>query len=160
MVRLERVSHQCDVCNVVSLPKTRRHERYSETRHGLGSRFEPASLIEALRKEQVFPRVERFDCLIAATDAMAQRLSEPEHRSVVVSAHSAVAICLANRHAGVRAVLGLDPSQAAGDATSVGANLLVVDPKKASAYLLRQMVLDFCRTAQHACPDDLKERLG
>jgi len=126
----------------------------------LGSRFDPSSLVEALTQEGMPPRLERFDCLVAATDAMAGRLARAERMGVVVSTYPAVALCLANRHAGVRAVLGLDPRQASADAASVGANLLVVDPRRASVYLLRQIVLDFCRAGARPCPGELKERLS
>ena len=44
---------------------------------------------------------------------------------VMLSNYGAIAMCLANRHQGVRAILASDESRTATDAVSVGANLLV-----------------------------------
>lgn len=126
----------------------------------LGSRFDPAPLKSALAGEGLEVRIDRADCLVAATDAVARELDRPDCVALVASVYPAVAVCLANRHAGVRAVLGIDPGRLAGDAASAGANVLVLDPRSSGPFQLRQMALQFCRGAPFACPEELRERLG
>jgi len=126
----------------------------------LGSRFDPAALEGALADEGLAARTERADCLVAATDTLARRLAQPQSLALLVSAYPAVAVCLANRHAGVRAVWGVDSGRLAGDAASVGANALVLDPRSTSTFQLRQMAVQFCRQGPLNCPKELQDRLG
>lgn len=128
----------------------------------LGSRFEPAPLQNALAAEGLAieeVQVERMNCLIAATDKAAQELGTPNTVALLVSVHPAAAVCLANRHATVRAVLGLDPGRLAGDAAAVGANLLVLDPRSTGPFPLNRMAVEFCRLGPLDCPAELRERL-
>ena len=77
-----------------------------------------------------------------------------------MSTYPAVAICLANRHQGVRAVSGLDAATAVADAASVGANVLVLCPRGLGLTQLRQMIREFCREGVRECPEALRNRLG
>lgn len=126
----------------------------------LGSQFDPAGLIRALEVEGIPVQTHKLDCLIAATDLLAEEVVKPNTLGLVVSAHAAAAICLANRHQGVRAVLGIDPARVGRDAASVGANLLVVDPRANGFFQIKQMVSRFRATAPGECPEILRERLG
>jgi hypothetical protein len=128
----------------------------------LGPRFEPGPLQNALAADGLVAEdicVERLNCLIAATDRAARELGASNTVVLLVSGHPAAALCLANRHAGVRAVLGIDPGRLAGDAASVGANLLVLDPRTTGPFPLNQMAVQFCRQGPLDCPAELGERL-
>ena len=126
----------------------------------LGSRFDAAPLTRALQNEGIEVDARRADCLIAATDQLAGEVSRPDTVGLVLSRYPAVALCLANRHRGVRAVLGVDAATASADAASVGANLLVVDPESTELFQLKQMVSRFCREGPRQCPEVLRKRLG
>lgn len=126
----------------------------------LGARFDPAPLMRALEREGIEIRVHRTDCLVDATDRLAAEVSRPSTLGLVVSTCPAIAVCLANRHQGVRAVRGTDASRAVADVASVGANLLVVDPGTTSFLQIKQMVSRFCRQGPRECPEPLRQRLG
>ena len=126
----------------------------------LGTRFDPASLGRALESEGIEVRTHQTDCLVDATDRLAGEVCEPNTLGLVVSTYPAIALCLANRHQGVRAVLGIDAARAVADAASVGANLLVVDPSTTSFLQIKQIVGRFCREGPRECPESLRQRLG
>ncbi len=126
----------------------------------LGARFDPAPLTRALQSEGIQVEMHRADCLVAATDQLAAEVVKPDTLGLVASAYPAVALCLANRHRGVRAVLGVDAATVSPDAASVGANLLVVNPGTTSFFQMKQMVSRFCREGPRECPEVLRGRLG
>jgi len=122
--------------------------------------FDPAALIEALRREGIDTAARKSDCLIAACDTLAGELSRPETLGVLLTSQPAAGLCLANRLKGVRAVSGATTSAVDDDAASVGANLLVADPARNSLFQLKQMVSEFSRYGPRECPRVFHERLG
>ena len=129
-----------------------------------GSSFDTESLSQGLRSEGVDVELRRADCLIRATDELAGELAgdsaEGQTRAVLITAYPAAAVCLANRHQGVRAVQGFDAQRIAADAASIGANLLVVDPGTIGPFLLKQIVRQFRSSGPVTCPGVYEERLG
>lgn len=126
----------------------------------LGSKTDPKPLADELARLGMAVDLQTFDCLVRATDDMARRLADGGTVGVLLSNYGAVAICLANRHQGVRAVLASDESRTATDAVSVGANALVLEPRRMAPETMRQIVTAFCRQGPGACPEELRERLG
>jgi hypothetical protein len=126
----------------------------------LGSRYDPVPLARALQNERIEVDSRRTDCLVEATDQLAGEVVKPNTLGLVVSTYPAVAICLANRHQGVRAVSGIDAATADADAASVGANVLVVNPRTTGFFQIKQMISRFHREGARACPEPLRERLG
>jgi ribose 5-phosphate isomerase RpiB len=126
----------------------------------LGSRIDPKPLADELTRQDMAVDVQRFDCLIRATDDMAKRLMNAGTTGVLLSNYGAVAICLANRHQGVRAILASDESRTAADAVSVGANVLVLEPRRTVPETMRQIVTAFCQQRPGECPEALRDRLG
>ena len=124
-----------------------------------GSKFDPAALTRALQNEGIQVQTHRTDCLVAATDELSGEFAKPGTLGLVVSTYPAIALCLANRHQGVRAVWGIDAARAAADAASVGTNLLVVDPNASGVFQMKQMIIQFCRAGPRECPELLRERL-
>jgi hypothetical protein len=100
-----------------------------------------------------------MDCLIRATDQLAAELAS-DATGLLVTAYPAAAVCLANRHAGVRAILGTRADTVAHDAQSVGANLLVVDPTALGFFAIKQMASRFLRGGPRPCPEVFRKRLG
>ena len=99
-----------------------------------GTDFDAAPLAAALEREGV--RVERSesDCLLAAVDELAVEIAGPNTLGVLLTAHAAAGLCLANRTAGVRAIGGADAAEAGRAAAAVGANLLVADPRAGTLF--------------------------
>jgi hypothetical protein len=79
---------------------------------------------------------------------------------LILTPYEAETLCLANRKNGVRAVLGREAAQVASDAAAVGANVLVVNPKRTGPYALRQILTAFCRGGVRPCPEVLRKVLG
>ena len=123
-------------------------------------RFDPRRWSNALAAEGVAVSQQRMDCLIAATDLLAAEAIKPNTLAVLASRHWAAALCLANRHPGVRAALGLDPARAAAATANVGANLLVIDPAAGTLFQWKQMLIEFCRGGVRPCPAAMEKRLG
>ncbi len=126
----------------------------------LGSRIDPKPLADELARQGMEVEVQRFDCLIRATDDMARRSANGNASGVVLTNYGAVAMCLANRHRGVRAVLASDESRTATDAVSVGANVLVLEPRRTAPEVMQKIVAAFCEQGPGECPEALRDRLG
>ena len=87
-------------------------------------------------------------------------MRKPGTLGLLLTPHEAESLCLANRLPGVRAIAGREAGQVAADATAVGANVLVINPKKIGQFAIRQMLDVFCRGGVRPCPEVLKERLA
>lgn len=125
-----------------------------------GKAYEPAGLAARLTAERVPVDVRQTECILRATDLLAEALQKANSLGVLLTSYPAIGLCAANRHPGVRAVWGLEPAQAASDARNLGANLLIINPKTASPYQLEKMIREFYRAGLRPCPEALKSRLG
>jgi propanediol dehydratase small subunit len=125
----------------------------------VGTTFDPKSLTNALAGDGVEVTNKECNCLIRAIDDLAPRLAKENILGILVTEHAAAGLCLANRHQGVRAVLGSDPATTASDVAAVGANLLVVDPRVIGPFQLKQMATQFCRSGPAVCPEVFGDRL-
>jgi len=129
-----------------------------------GKRYDPAALIEGLRCEAIDVETHASNCLIESTnllaDLLADRMLHSSGLGLLLTRYPAAALCLANRHSGVRAVSGTDAATIADATVSVGANLLVIDPTAIRAIPLKRIITEFCRREEHACPAVFQERLG
>ena len=124
------------------------------------SRQDPAAAVQMLRQEGLDVQTEAADCLIAATDKLAAAVALGKSLGLLWTRHVAAGLCLANRHAGVRAVLATGVAATAVAVAAVGANVLVVDPTVGTAYERKQILRDFCLGGIRECPEALQERLG
>jgi ribose 5-phosphate isomerase RpiB len=124
------------------------------------TKHEPASLVHVLSREGFEVESHVSDCLIASTDQLAEELMKSNTLGILWTSHTAVGLCLANRHEGVRAVLASDVPGTAADAAAVGANLLVLCPQCGTVFQQKQMVREFCVRGVRECPEALKKRLG
>lgn len=123
------------------------------------TKYDPAALASSLGQGGVDVEQRSSDCLMASTDQLAAEVVKPDTLGALVTRHTAVGLCLANRHPGVRAVLGTDGPSAATAVAAVGANVLVVNPRSSTAFQLKQMLGEFCRGGVRPCPEVLKKRL-
>jgi ribose 5-phosphate isomerase RpiB len=124
------------------------------------TRHDPAAVVQMLAQEGVNVQTETADCMIASTDKLAAAVAPGQSLGLLWTRHAAAGLCLANRHAGVRAVLATGVSATAAAVAAVGANVLVVDPAVGTAYEKKQILRDFCLGGIRPCPEALEERLG
>jgi hypothetical protein len=124
------------------------------------SGFDPGPLARALQHEGIDVQPQRADGLPGATDQLAGQVAKPNTLALVISTHPAAALCLANRRRGVRAIRGINAATIVTDAASVGANVLVVDPRTTSFFQTKQMASRFCGEGVRECPEPLRRHLG
>ena len=101
------------------------------------TKFEPAELCDALAASGIVVERHRRAGLTSVIDELCDAVvAESGMLGLLLTDKPAAALCLANRHRGVRAALAHDRVTACDEAvTSIGANLLMIDP--ASAKLVR-----------------------
>ena len=124
------------------------------------TRDDPAAAVQMLAQEGVHVQTESSDCMIASTDKLAAAVAPGQSLGLLWTRHTGAGLCLANRHAGVRAVLATGVSATAAAVAAVGANVLVFDPAVGTAYEKKQILRDFCLGGIRPCPEALRERLG
>lgn len=122
----------------------------------VATEFDPLAVVRG-----VVPNVERMTGseMIAVVAAMSKAVGERKQLGLLVTGSTAPALCWANRHRGIRAVLGTSVTDVAEACESVGANLLIVNPKKHSLFEMRAMVREFTRIGNRVCPEPLKSIL-
>ncbi|MCL6502590.1 MAG: hypothetical protein K6T86_07885 [Pirellulales bacterium] len=95
-----------------------------------------------------------------AADELAAHASKGGGKGLLLTARPYVGACLANRHAGVRAV-PLEPSPHAQRAVQeAAANVLLLDPSAWPAFALYRLVRTFAAAVCSACPAELQETKG
>jgi hypothetical protein len=124
------------------------------------TRQDPAAAVQMLTGEGIDVQTETSDCMIASTDKLAAAVAAGQALGLLWTRRTAAGLCLANRHAGVRAVLATAVQATAAAVSAVGANVLVVDPTAGTAYEKNQILRDFCLGGIRSCPEALRERLG
>lgn len=125
-----------------------------------GRRFDPAGLLAALRSSPMAIEHHAKDCIMATSDLLAAEVARPNTLGAVLTRHTAAAMCVANRLAGVRAVLGLDAGTLTAVAEAVGANVLVADPAGGSLFWLKRLLETFCAGGVRECPEVFRQRLA
>lgn len=114
--------------------------------------FSPAAVLRNLSQGGV--RLEQL--ARTGLDVVAAELAEQVRLGgslgVLVTEQTHAALCLANRHAGVRAAWGGCVKGVEKAKQAIGANVLVVSPKGKSTAELEQMLQAFVRAGVPACP--------
>lgn len=107
---------------------------------------EPTALLTTLRRDGDVDAL-FFDDAEEIVQDVLTRL--PQGRNVALTGEPARLLCLANRRPELCAVTACDPKQVAVDTETVGANLLVVDPKRFAPYRLAETIRAFAATCKH-----------
>jgi hypothetical protein len=124
------------------------------------AKMDPKLLADALKGDGIEVQYDKTDCILAATDQLAAELAKGDTLGLLLTPHTAAALCLANRLAGVRAVLGSDSKGLETDLSAVGANLLVADPQVVGLFKLSRIAGEFVRGGIRPCPEVFKKRLS
>ncbi|MGA2796793.1 MAG: hypothetical protein ABSE63_04375 [Thermoguttaceae bacterium] len=123
------------------------------------TKMDPKLLESTLQSEGIDVQCHTTDCIMAATHQLAGELAKGDALGLLLTPHTAAALCLANRLAGVRAVLGSNANSVQSDLSAVGANLLIADPQSVSLFKLARMAGDFFRGGIRPCPEVFRKRL-
>lgn len=110
-----------------------------------------AALTRSIPAAQQLPATGLADVVAA----IATHASRDGARSILLAGRPAVAVVLANRSAGLRAVTARDAAGLLAAAAECSANLLVVDPKAFSTVALDRVCGDFSRRDLGAAPAEL-----
>ncbi|MBI3468817.1 MAG: hypothetical protein HY000_37920 [Planctomycetes bacterium] len=119
---------------------------------------DPAALIQRLKAEGI--EVERVanTGLGEMVAEVADLVARSAHLGLVWTAHTTAALCLANRHHGVRAVCGADATILQQAIQAVGANVLIIRPGSLSDFQLRRLMSEFCNGTP-TCPREYEKWL-
>ncbi len=98
--------------------------------------------------------------LSAAIDGLCQRVTGSNALGIIITHNTAAALCLANRHHGIRAALATGIDAVTEAIASVAANLLVVDPTGKSSFEWQRLLQIWIDTNRPELPATLRERLG
>ena len=82
-------------------------------------------------------------CVLEVVRQVTQALAAPARIGLVLTDRPAVALCLANRRASIRAAWGVSAASVRAATEQIGANLLVVNPAEHGFSELRGMIREF-----------------
>ena len=109
------------------------------------------------RQRQSIEQLPRLP-LAEQIDELVDHVVRGGRRGVLVTSEVAAALCLANRHGGVRAVLGTTKLNVRRDVERLAANLLVVDSAARSKFELMQLIGEFAKAEAGPVPESLRRR--
>ena len=120
----------------------------------MGTPFDPAPLLTMLRSDGLDVENSNKNCLIESVGELATAVGSGDALGLLMTKYVPAALCLANRREGVRAVAATTAEETEKAARSVGANVLVIDPRKAGGLSQTKMaVRAFCAGGVRACPE-------
>ncbi len=93
-------------------------------------------------------------------EELADHAGRGGRRCMLLTARPYLGACLANRRAGVRAVVIERGADAQGAVAEAAANMAVLDPAGWSAFALHRFVQWYATAASRACPDELRHEEG
>ena len=113
--------------------------------------------------EQIDQSGERFRsaCLIETSRALGEYLAKDDaRRAVVLTPMCGAAAVILNRNRSIRALSVLDAARVADEAPSVGANALIIDPKRLGLYTVRRLINQFSHMGAAVVPEALRKELS
>ena len=113
--------------------------------------------------EQIDQSGERFRsaCLIETSRALGEYLAvDDTRRAVVLTPMCGAAAVILNRSRAIRALTVLDAARVAEEAPSVGANALIIDPKRLGLYAVRRLISQFSHMGAAVVPEALRKELS
>ncbi|HUY87539.1 MAG TPA: hypothetical protein VMV10_02275 [Pirellulales bacterium] len=116
------------------------------------TKYDATSLIQAVVREGT--TVERMarTGLVQVVGEMCEEATKGGKLGLLLTSETAAASCLANRRAGVRAVVATSAAATPRAVRAVGANVLVIDPTGRGAFEVQRIVSQFVAGAPYICP--------
>lgn len=117
----------------------------------------PKSLLDSLGKRGA---MFQSGCVIETAQAVERYLTETSGaKGVVLTAYPAIASAILNRRRAIRALIGVEPQRMEEESAELGANVLILDPKRTGFYALQRMIRRFAAFGAAECPAVLKRGL-
>jgi hypothetical protein len=126
---------------------------------GLDSRFDTASLILMLDHRGIAVQPVASAEAGGAFETISRAIREAGKLGVVLTNRVATAVCVANRHRGVRAATASNRGEIESIIREIGVNLLVIDTARRGTLEIERMVATFVASPQRDCPVALKSML-
>lgn len=124
----------------------------------VAARYDASALVRSLAQEFNVQQLAGTD-LVTVVDELADLVTKGGYLGLLFSQQSISALCLANRHGGVRAAAAVDRDAVREALDAVGVNLLIVNPARTPIGELNRVATYFCREGPKPCPEVLKTRL-
>ena len=125
----------------------------------LDSRFDSDGLVRSLQKRGVVVQQVKLADGVHAIDSVSREIIERVKIGVVLTSRVATAICVANRHRGVRAAAANNRGEIENAIREIGVNLVVIDITRRGMLEIERMVEAFIAAPQRECPAELKSIL-
>jgi hypothetical protein len=90
--------------------------------------------------------------MVSVVEELSDEVRKGGKLGLLITGATDVALCLANRRSGVRAVLGAEPQGVRRAVESIGANLLVLDLAGKSMFQQIKIVKEFTHPGPRSCP--------
>lgn len=127
---------------------------------GVAGNADPTgTAVAAVQAEADVPDRIDDDCVLEVVRQVTQAIAAPARIGLVLTDRPAVALCLANRQASIRAAWGVSVASVREATELIGPNLLVLNPAQHSVSELRGMVREFLRGG-HDCPTAYRRAFG
>lgn len=108
---------------------------------------------------QLGTQVVSLDRVTEAVRQSVRDIRSEQKLAVVITRQTALALCLANRHRRVRAAIARCEETVRDAVESIGANLLVLDPRRAKPEELARLVRIFAEGGDRDCPHEFAQLL-
>jgi ribose 5-phosphate isomerase RpiB len=125
----------------------------------LDSRFDSVGLIRTLQNRGIVVRPVATADGLKSIESIACEIGERGKLGVILTGSVAAALCVANRHRGIRAAAASNRGELENAIREIGANVLVIDITRRSTLEVERMVSAFVATPQRECPAGLKSIL-
>lgn len=100
-----------------------------------------------------------ISCIIQTTEKLDELFQKnQEQRGMVLTHYAALASLLFNRHSALRAIVGFSPDQVSTEALTMGANILILDPKQTNPFQLQQIIQRFIKLGKVELPEMFRSK--
>ncbi|MDO4585811.1 MAG: hypothetical protein Q4C95_00785 [Planctomycetia bacterium] len=100
-----------------------------------------------------------ISCIIQTTEKLDELFQKnQEQRGMVLTHYAALASLLFNRHPTLRAIVGFSPDQVSRETLTMGANILILDPKQTNPFQLQQIVQRFITLGKVELPEMFRSK--
>jgi hypothetical protein len=122
-----------------------------------GTKFDVSEIVRSLRQNRA--EVEQLASMGVAqvTKELAEEVGKSGKLGVLITPDTTQAVCIANRHRGVRAATAASRGEVNEIIKAVGANFVIVDPARRSRFEVQRIVEAFCLAGARQCPAELRD---
>jgi hypothetical protein len=124
-----------------------------------GTPFDVSGIVQTLRGHRAEVEQLASTGVMQVTNELAEEVGKSGKFGVLITPQFTQALCLANRHRGVRAATAASRGEVNEIIKTIGANFLILDPVQRSKFEVRRIVETFCLAGPRQCPAELKSSL-